>query len=161
MADQAVSTQSAMRTVRLLVVEDSDAYLYLVQDAFSDRERFAWQLTVARDGEQALAILFSEEEKTAPLPHIILLDWNLPKVNGYEVLRRIKQHEKLRRIPVLVFSSSEADRDIHQAYDNHANGYIVKPGSADALTAVVEAIELFWIAIAQLPKLKTHASATS
>jgi CheY-like chemotaxis protein len=69
------------------------------------------------------------------------------------VLRRLKQHEKLRRIPVLVFSTSEADDDIHAAYDDHANGYITKPENAEDLEAVVETIERFWIAIARLPKV--------
>jgi two-component system, chemotaxis family, response regulator Rcp1 len=77
------------------------------------------------------------------------------------VLQHIKQHDKLRRIPVLVFSSSDADEDIHSAYDNHANGYITKPPSREALAAIVETIERFWISIAQLPKVArweaTHA----
>jgi chemotaxis family two-component system response regulator Rcp1 len=97
--------------------------------------------------------LFSEEKNGAPLPDLILLDWNLPKISGGEVLRRLKQHEKLRRIPVLVFSSSEVDGDVHTAYDNHANGYITKPDTAEALGAVVETIERFWIAVARLPKV--------
>jgi CheY-like chemotaxis protein len=75
------------------------------------------------------------------------------KVGGEEVLRRIKEHPKLRRIPVFVFSSSEAESDIHAAYDNHANGFITKPADVDLLSAVVEAIEQFWIAIARLPKV--------
>jgi chemotaxis family two-component system response regulator Rcp1 len=83
---------------------------------------------------------------------MILLDWHLPKVSGGEVLRCLKEHEKMRRIPVLVFSSSEAENDIHEAYDNHANGYITKPGSAELLAVVVEAIEQFWAAAAHLPK---------
>jgi CheY-like chemotaxis protein len=69
------------------------------------------------------------------------------------VLQRIKRHDKLRRIPVLVFSSSEAEDDIHTAYDNHANGYINKPPSAEALAAIVETIERFWIGVAQFPKV--------
>jgi chemotaxis family two-component system response regulator Rcp1 len=86
-------------------------------------------------------------------PDLILLDWNLPKIDGNEVLRRVKQHQRLRRIPVLVFSSSEADTDVHEAYDNHANGYITKPWTIDVLAATVEAIELFWTATARLPKV--------
>jgi two-component system, chemotaxis family, response regulator Rcp1 len=69
------------------------------------------------------------------------------------VLQRIKKHEKLRKIPVLVFSSSEADRDVHDAYDNHANGYITKPGSVEVLAQIVETIEQFWIAVAKIPKV--------
>jgi two-component system response regulator len=74
-------------------------------------------------------------------------------VTGGEVLRRIKQHSKLRRIPVLVFSASDAENDIHAAYDDHANGYITKPGDEVTLAAIVETIEKFWITAARLPKV--------
>ena len=120
-----------LRTIRLLVVEDSPSFQYLLKDAFSNRDEIRWELTIAEDGEKALSLLFEEEDENVPLPNLILLDWNLPKVSGSEVLQRIKRHDKLRRIPVLVFSSSEADEDIHTAYDNHANGYINKPLSAE------------------------------
>jgi len=76
--------------------------------------------------EQALHLLLGEQAHDAPLPDLILLDWHLPTVSGEEVLRRLKEHSMLRRIPVLVFSSSEADEDIHAAYNNFANGYIAK-----------------------------------
>ena len=90
---------------------------------------------------------------------MILLDWNLPKVNGDEVLRRLKEHQTMRRIPVLVFSSSDAESDIHAAYDNHANGYITKPSSVESLAIVVEAIERFWVAVAHLPRATRPCSA--
>jgi CheY-like chemotaxis protein len=99
------------RTIRLLVVEDSAGYLHLIQRAFRDRQgSIRWELSIAQDGEQALRLLFEEEEESSPLPNLILLDWNLPKVSGNEVLRRVKEHPRLRRIPVLVFSSSEAEK---------------------------------------------------
>jgi CheY-like chemotaxis protein len=142
------------RVIRLLVVEDNLAYLYLIKKAFGEgNAQIQWDLTVANDGEQALRALFEEETANAPLPDIILLDWNLPRVSGLEVLQRLKKHEKLRRIPVLVFSSSEAEKDIHAAYNDHANGYITKPGNLEALAAVVDAIERFWIAIARIPNV--------
>jgi CheY-like chemotaxis protein len=141
------------RAIRLLVVEDSAGFQYLIQEAFRDRGEISWELTLAEDGEEALRLLFEEENEDVPLPNLILLDWNLPKVSGSEVLQRIKRHDKLRRIPVLVFSSSEADEDIHAAYDNHANGYIPKPQTGEALADIVETIEHFWIAVAQLPKV--------
>ena len=144
---------SILRTIRLLLVEDNPAYLYLIQKAFSGRrEQTRWELTVAIDGEEALHVLFEEENKSVPLPDLILLDWNLPNVSGAEVLQRIKQHQELRRIPVLVFSSSERDGDIHTAYGHHANGYITKPGTLAILEALVETIERFWCAV-QLPKV--------
>jgi CheY-like chemotaxis protein len=141
-------------TIHLLVVEDDPGYLFLIQDAFGARgKQTRWDLTTAKDGEEALRLLFEDKRESAPLPDLILLDWNLPRVTGAEVLRRVKQHRQLRKIPVLVFSSSAADRDIEAAYDNHANGYVTKPGSAAALAAIVETIEQFWIAVAQIPRV--------
>jgi two-component system, chemotaxis family, response regulator Rcp1 len=142
-----------LRTIRMLVVEDGPGFQYLIREAFSTRGEIHWELTIANDGEEALRLLFEDENENVPLPNLILLDWNLPKVSGSEVLQRIKQHDKLRRIPVLVFSSSEADEDIHTAYDNHANGYIKKPRTGEALADIVETIERFWIGVAQLPKV--------
>jgi len=140
------------QTIRLLVVEDNEAYLYLIQKAFSSRDEVMWQLTVAHDGEEAIRLLFDEEKADEPLPDLILLDWHLPGISGSELLRRMKAHEKLLRIPILVFSSSDAESDIHDAYDNHANGYITKPVGADVLAQIVETIEQFWVAVATLPK---------
>ena len=136
---------AGVRIVRLLVVEDDPGYQYLVQRAFTDRGKEArWELTIAKDGEEALHVLFEEECESTCLPDLILLDWNLPKVSGNEVLRRVKRDQDLRKIPVLVFSSSTSDMDIRAAYEEHANGYIVKPSGIDALDAIVERIEEFW-----------------
>jgi len=140
------------RIVRLLIVEDNLADLYLIQRAFLDHQSaIDWKLITANDGEKALQLLLSEEHGASALPNLILLDWNLPKLTGNEVLQCIKGHPRLRRIPVLVFSSSGANRDIHDAYDNHANGYIKKPWELDRFLEVVEAIEHFWITVARLP----------
>jgi two-component system, chemotaxis family, response regulator Rcp1 len=144
----------SVRTVHLLVVEDSPSYLYLIKAAFEEHAGAVhWELAIATDGQQALDFLFAEERENDPLPALILLDWNLPKVNGREVLQRIKDHQKLRRIPVLVFSSSQAERDIRDAYDGRANGYITKPDSGKVMEGIVGAIEQFWVAVAQLPKV--------
>jgi two-component system, chemotaxis family, response regulator Rcp1 len=149
-----VPAMPSPRTIRLLVVEDDEAYLYLIKKAFSvPTEKTRWELTVATDGQEALDLLFKNENGDAALPDLILLDWKLPKVNGDEVLRQVKQHEKLRKMPVLVFSSSQADKDIHEAYGGHANGYITKPADINMLSKIVEAIEQFWIAVAQIPKV--------
>jgi two-component system, chemotaxis family, response regulator Rcp1 len=149
---------ASFRTIRLLVVEDNAAYLHLVQLAFNQRgANTRWELMIANDGEEALRLLFQEEQQSKPLPDLVLLDWNLPKVTGNEVLKRMKEHQTLRRIPVLIFSTSEADTDIHAAYDNHANGYITKPDGIDALAAVVETIEQFWTAVARIPKVARSA----
>ena len=149
-----VGIAMAPRVIRLLVVEDSSAYRDLVQRAFREHGgQTRWEIALAKDGEEAVEVLFAEESDQEPLPDLILLDWNLPKVSGNEVLMRLKEHRRLREIPVLIFSSSDADADIHAAYGNHANGYIQKPGSLDALTTIVETIEHFWISVAQIPKV--------
>jgi CheY-like chemotaxis protein len=140
------------RVVRLLLVEDNEAYAYLVKKAFGYRKDLTrWELTLAEDGEQAVRILFADEQENTLLPEIILLDWKLPKLSGNEVLQRLKEHPTLRRIPVLVFSTSSENSDIHAAYDNHANGYITKPGDVGRLVLIAEAIERFWTEAAHLP----------
>jgi CheY-like chemotaxis protein len=142
-----------LRTLRLLVVEDDPTYQYLVKWAFTGyREQDRWTLTFAVDGTEALCFLFDEENKMALLPDLILLDWNLPNVSGIEVLHRVKQHQKLRKIPILVFSSSDADCDILAAYDEHANGYITKPRGIEAWETIAETIERFCNTV-QLPKV--------
>lgn len=141
------------RTIRLLVVEDDPAYLYLIRKAFSGRvEGTRWELITAIDGQQAVHILFEDDIENNALPDLVLLDWKLPKLSGIEVLRKLKQHDSLRRIPVLVFSSSSEQTDIHAAYDDHANGYLTKPAEYDTLAAIVESIERFWAEVAQIPK---------
>ncbi len=143
------------RAVRLLVVEDSAAYLELIRHAFLDRKgAHKWELTVAVDGEKALSIVLGDGNTIGFVPDLILLDWNLPKISGREVLQRVKAHAELRKIPILVFSSSDAERDIHEAYAHHANGYITKPKDLDVLFQIAEAIEAFWVAIAQLTSFK-------
>jgi len=145
---------SPIRTIRLLVVEDSPAYVYLIERAFRRRQdRVRWDVKIANDGQEAVQILFEEEAENAPLPDMILLDWNLPKISGSEVLRKVKQHEHLRKIPILVFSSSQADEDIHSAYGDYANGFITKPDDSSKLASIVETIEQFWISVARIPKV--------
>jgi chemotaxis family two-component system response regulator Rcp1 len=142
-----------LRTLRLLVVEDDPVYQYLVEWAFaSHAKQTRWALTFAVDGTEALCFLFEEGSKMAPLPDLILLDRNLPKVSGSEVLQRLKQDQKLRKIPILVFSSSAADCDIIAAYDEHANGYITKPRGLEAWETIPETIERFCQTV-QLPRV--------
>jgi chemotaxis family two-component system response regulator Rcp1 len=120
--------------VRLLVVEDSAGYWELIREAFRNcKGGHKWDLTVARDGEKALALMFGQGTAGGVVPDIILLDWNLPKLSGSEVLQQVKAHPELRKIPILVFSTSEAQRDIHEAYRHHANCYITKSRELEAL----------------------------
>jgi CheY-like chemotaxis protein len=144
-----------VRVLRLLIVEDSPAYLYLIRQAFEhqNNEEFRWELSVAIDGEQALDILFAEERGREPLPDLILLDWNLPRTSGNQVLQGIKTHKKICGLPVLVFSTSDAETDIHDAYHAHANGYITKPGSLDKLNDVARTVSQLWTSVLQVPKI--------
>lgn len=141
-----------MRIVRLLVVEDDPAFLYLVRRAFLESQQgFRWDVSSAASGQEAVNLLFAEENTHQPLPELILLDWNLPCVSGNEILRRIKGDGALRSIPVLVFSGSQADSDVTQAYGSHANGFIHKPQDIKLLAHIVEVIGHFWVTVAHLP----------
>ena len=100
-------------------------------------------MQVARDGEEALAFI-PRWEAGEPMPAVILLDINLPKVSGLEVLRQLKNHERFRRIPVVILTSSREDRDLKTAYDIGVNSYIEKPVSFSKFVEVAEQIELYW-----------------
>lgn len=112
-------------------------------------------ITVAKDGEEALDILFKRNGYTdAITPDLVLLDLNLPKVEGRDVLRHIKKDDKLKRIPVIILSSSSAAKDIHETYGMHANCYIVKPVNVDKLVDVAKTIDQFWFSIVSLPSIE-------
>ncbi len=122
-----------------------------MKEALRDR-RFGNRLSVVTDGEQALDFLFRRGKFVdAPQPALVLLDLNLPKKNGREVLEIIKSDPGLRRIPVIVMTTSQLERDVHNAYDNHANAFITKPLDFDTLVKVIASIEEFWFDIARLP----------
>ena len=109
-------------------------------------------LTVAGDGEEALAMLRREGRYAGhPRPDLILLDLNLPRMDGREVLHTIKSDPALHRIPVFVLTSSAAEIDVHKSYDLKANSYIVKPLEFDRLQEIVASIESFWLTVATLP----------
>lgn len=135
----------------LLLVEDSPADIRLAQEVLRDAG-FVHELLVARDGEQALRLLRREAEfAAAPTPDLILLDLNLPRKDGREVLREIKQDPKLRQIPVLVLSTSRADSDVRACYDAHANCYLAKPVDLAEFGRLAMLIRDFWLGMVQLP----------
>ncbi|MBW8316165.1 MAG: response regulator [Hydrogenophaga sp.] len=142
-----MNTSAAMPPI--LLVEDNPMDLDLTLRAFS-KKKFANQIQVARDGEEALAFLPRWEAGEA-LPAVILLDINLPKVNGLEVLRQLKAHERYRRIPVVVLTSSREDRDLTTAYDLGVNSYIEKPVNFSKFMDVVDHIELYWCVLNERP----------
>ncbi|HLI26557.1 MAG TPA: response regulator [Chloroflexota bacterium] len=137
--------------IEILLVEDSPADVDLTREALEDA-KVRNHLSVVADGVEALAFLRREGRYAdAPRPDLILLDLNLPKKDGREVLAEIKADPALRRIPVVVLTTSEAEQDILRSYDLHANCYITKPVDLEAFIEVVRSIEGFWLAIVRLP----------
>lgn len=140
-----------MKSIHILLVEDNEGDILLTKEAFEDA-KINNQLSVARDGQEAIQFLERKEPFTdVDSPDLILLDVNLPKKNGHEVLQYIKGHQKLKRIPVIMLTTSESEKDIAKSYENHANCYITKPVEVDDFLNVIASIESFWINIVQLP----------
>ena len=137
--------------IEVLLVEDNPGDVRLTREALRDGKVHN-NLSVAPDGVEALAFLRRQGKYAdAPRPDVILLDLNLPKKDGREVLEEIKADPSLARIPVVILTSSEAERDIAQAYALHANCYVTKPVDLDQFITVVRSIEDFWFTIVKLP----------
>jgi len=140
------------KLAEILLVEDNEGDIELTKEAFQDA-RFRNNLQIAEDGDKALDYLFKRNGyEDARTPDIVLLDLNLPKTDGREVLEAIKNSEETKRIPTIVLTSSMADRDIIESYDLHANCYIVKPVDAMKFMEVIAHIENFWVDVVCLPK---------
>jgi CheY-like chemotaxis protein len=139
------------RPIEILLVEDNPGDVRLTKEALK-LGKVSNHLNVAEDGEQALAFLRREGPYAqAPNPDLILLDLNLPKKNGREVLEEIKADPSLRRIPVVILTVSEAEQDILKSYNLHANCYITKPVDLDKFLTVIQSIEDFWLTMVVLP----------
>jgi chemotaxis family two-component system response regulator Rcp1 len=135
----------------IFLVEDNPADVRLTQEALSSG-KIKHELHMARDGVEAMAFLRREGGfRKAPRPDLILLDLNLPRKNGQEVLFEIKTDPDLRTIPVIILTVSQTEEDIIKTYDLHANGYIVKPVDLEQFFTVIKQIKEFWISIVQLP----------
>lgn len=140
-----------MEPIEILLVEDNPGDIRLTQEALNDSKVFN-SLHVVRDGVEAMHFLFKQPPyEDAPRPDIILLDLNLPRMDGRGVLEEIKKDEELRRIPVVILTTSEADEDIVRTYDLHANCYITKPVDLNRFVTIVKTIESFWFQIVKLP----------
>jgi len=138
--------------VNILLVEDNPGDVELILEALEEHEKEG-RIHVVEDGEDALAFLYKKDNyKDAPTPDLVLLDLNLPKKSGQEVLADIKGNPELRNIPVVIFTSSEADRDMTKSYGLHANAYIVKPVELEGFLSVVKEVERFWIHVVKRPK---------
>ena len=139
------------RPVEILLVEDSPGDIRLTQEALRDA-KVKNNLHVARDGVEAMAYLRQEGEQGAePRPDLVLLDLNLPKKTGHEVLEEIKSDDDLKSIPVVILTVSEADEDIVKSYNLHANSFISKPVDLEQFIKVVNSIDDFWFTIVKLP----------
>lgn len=140
-----------IRPIEVLLVEDNPGDVRLTQEALKEG-RIINHLSVVRDGVEATDFLWRRGEyANAPRPDLILLDLNLPRKTGGEVLQEIKTDPSLRRIPVMILTTSKADQDLRQAYNLHANCYIAKPVDLDQFLNVVRSIEHFWLKIVTLP----------
>jgi len=135
----------------ILIVEDSPSDVFLAQEALKQTNE-SCRVHVVNDGVEAMEFLRRQgSHVNAPRPDLILLDLNMPRKDGREVLLEIKNDEKLKSIPVLVLTSSSADQDIHKAYSLHANCYITKPADFARFKAVINAIQGFWFGNVTLP----------
>jgi len=138
---------------RLLVVEDSEADVELLREALSDSEP-AVALDVVRHGEDALAFLRREGTFSgAARPDLVVLDLNLPRMGGFEVLTALREDvdPRLRRLPVVVFTTSQTSTDVERAYDLHASSFVTKPTAFESYLDVVRAFREFWLRVATLP----------
>jgi two-component system, chemotaxis family, response regulator Rcp1 len=137
--------------IELLLVEDSEPDVRLTMEALREA-KVKNRLWVVEDGVEAMAFLRQQDgHAEAPRPDIILLDLNLPRMDGREVLRQIKNDDSLKRIPVVVLTTSKSEEDVLRAYDLHANCYITKPVDFTRFMEVVRSIEDFWLTVVKLP----------
>jgi chemotaxis family two-component system response regulator Rcp1 len=139
------------KRVEILLVEDNPGDIRLTVEALKEN-KMPNKLNVVNDGAEALAFLYKRGKYAdAPRPDLILLDLNLPKMNGLEILEEIKTDPALKRIPVVIFTASSAQRDIFNSYNHHVNCYITKPVHLEQFIAVVKSIENFWLTVVKLP----------
>jgi len=146
-----MTTEMQTRPVELLLVEDNPGDVRLTMEALKDGE-VNHNLTVVKDGQEAIAILRRRGRYAkAACPDLILLDLNLPRKGGLEVLAEIKEDPGLKQIPVVVLTTSQAPQDVLRAYQLHANCYIAKPVDLNQFMSVVQAIKSFWLGVVMLP----------
>ncbi|MGH7762046.1 MAG: response regulator [Candidatus Dormibacteraceae bacterium] len=145
--------------IEILLVEDNQGDARLTQEALREG-KIRNHLHHAKDGVEAMSFLKHEgEHKNAPTPDLILLDLNMPRKDGRQVLAEMKQDPRLKLIPVVVLTTSEAEKDIVKSYELHANCYITKPVDLEKFIEIVRAIESFWLAVVTLPSAHSAAAA--
>ncbi len=142
---------SSMRPINILLIEDSPTDVLITREAL-ESAKVINNLQVAEDGVEALAILRRQGRyANSARPDLILLDLNLPRKDGREVLQEVKNDEQLKMIPVVVLTTSKAEEDVMKAYGQHANCYITKPVDFSEFASVIKSIERFWFAVVTLP----------
>lgn len=132
--------------IKILLIEDNAGDIELVKTGFEEA-RIANEIQTISDGELALEFV----QRANDLPDIVLLDINLPKVDGFEILKAIREGARTSHIPVVMLTSSEADEDIAQSYQYHANSYVSKPVEFDKFLEAIHALEQFWLSVVKLP----------
>jgi CheY-like chemotaxis protein len=147
-----LSVKNALKPIEILLVDDDPDEAGLTMETLRQnrvcRNRVLW----VEDGEEALAVLRKEGPYAdAPRPDLVLLDLNMPRMGGMEVLAEIKRHPEWKRIPVVIMTSSSAEADVLNAYDRHANCFITKPVGVEEFRQAVRSIEDFWLAFVRLP----------
>ena len=139
-----------MKPVHILLVEDNEGDILLTTEALNESS-FPTRVTVAKDGWEAIQYLQIADTNCKELPELILLDINMPKMNGHEVLKKIKTNEKTKHIPVIMLSTSFAKNDILLSYQNFVSCYLLKPIELNGFQQVISSIEDFWIRMVKLP----------
>ena len=146
-----------MGPIHILLVEDNEGDILLTKEAFEDAKLHV-KLSIVKDGIEAIDFVNKQGRyEGAEQPYLILLDVNLPKKNGHEVLRHIKENEAIKHIPVIMLTTSSAEKDINRSYGNYVNCYITKPVEVNDFMKVVSTIEDFWISIVKLPTRNFNA----
>lgn len=140
------------KTIEILLVEDNPGDVDLTLEAL-DEAKICNEVHVAEDGVEAMAFLRREESYAdAPRPDLVLLDLNMPRMDGREVLEEVKKDPDLRRIPIVVLTTSEDEQDVLDAYEDSANAYIVKPVDFQQFFGTIRALEDFWLTVVKLPQ---------
>lgn len=149
-----------IKHIDILLVEDSPADVLITREAFAEFKIFN-TLHVVEDGVEAMAFLNQDGKyASVPRPDLILLDLNLPRKNGREVLAEIKNEPRLKNIPVVVLTTSHSESDVLEAYDQHANCYIVKPVGFDNFVDAMKTIRQFWFSVVTLPPEENYGQAS-
>jgi len=141
-----------MNSIHILLIEDNEGDILLTKEAF-DNSKISNVVSVVRDGWEAMLFLEKKQDYiSAETPDVILLDVNIPKLNGHEVLANVKSNPKLKHIPVIMLTTSSSEQDVLKSYQNHVNCFITKPTETEPFSDVITSIEEFWMSIVQLPK---------